>query len=1073
MSINYNEVYNEEFKRLNEQQKQAVTTTEGPVLVIAGPGTGKTQILAARIANIIQQNDNKAEDILCLTYTDAGAVAMRKRLLQFIGPDAYKVEVLTFHAFCNMVIQDNLDYFGLRGLDAISELEQIEFVHHIIDSFPKNHPLKRYTGDVYYETQKLLGLYEQMKRENWTSSFIKQQVDLYLEDIKTREEFIYKKTTKYGKAGELKTKIYEAEVNRMVQLKAAADTFDTYQDLLKKNNRYDFADMILWVINAFKQKPDMLSQYQEKYQYFLVDEFQDTSGAQNEILQLLVSYWTSPNVFSVGDDDQSIYKFQGANVENIKQFVQQYAGEGLTQISLVENYRSTQFILDTAKALISNNKVRINPDKTLTAKNAEIAALGRDPEIIEYHNLAHEAVGISKKIETLKQQGTKLSEIAVIYRKHSQAADIIKYLSTKNIAVNTKKRVDVLHEPLIKKILQLLRYISAETHKANTGEAFIYEILHYDFFNIPPIEIARISVEVSSKNFSERKTTWREEIRNAVRKKPSDLFTQELLRGKELAYASKILENWIRDGINLTTPQLIERVINESGLLAQVLTGAEKRWNMQVLQTFFDFIKAEGKRKPRTTLKDLLATVDLMLDQDVALPAQFISFAEDGVNFITAHGSKGLEFEHVFMMGCTVKAWEKSGSGNQFKLPDNLYSSLADEEDEAAESRRLFYVAMTRAKHHLHISFAKLDNNGKDLEKSRFVAELETHAHLKTNFVALPDGDLVDFTLHVLQNTRKGAPSALFDNEFVDELLQKYSLSVTHLNNYLKCPTAFYFNNLIRVPAPLSAAMTFGSAVHYALEMLFRNMNASAEKQFGSIADFMKDFKWYMRRFQDSFTEMEYKRRIEYGEEILPKFYEKYIGQWNKITSIERSYRNVVMNGVPLNGKLDKIEFDGNVVNVVDYKTGQYERARTKFGPPDEEKKNKALAEGKEVKFEDEFGGDYWRQAVFYKILIDADKNTPWQMQSAEFDFVEPDKATGEYIKHRVYISQPDVDIVKQQITSTYENIKAKKFSNGCGKEECEWCDFVNTYYNDNSTNFPIDIRPNEQEGPESGELPF
>lgn len=1061
MTVDYNELFRKEFSKLNAEQQQAVTTTEGPVLVIAGPGTGKTQILAARIAHIISQPDNRAEDILCLTYTDAGAVAMRKRLLQFIGPDAYKVEVLTFHAFCNMVIQDNLDYFGLRGLDAVSELEQIEFVHRIIDGFPKNHPLKRYTGDVYYETGKLLALYEQMKRENWTSAYLKQQVDLYLEDIKTRDEYIYKKTTKFGKAGELKQKIYDAEVNRMTQLKAAADTFDEYQQILKQNNRYDFADMIIWVINAFKDKPDMLSQYQEKYQYFLVDEFQDTSGAQNEILLLLVSYWNSPNVFSVGDDDQSIYRFQGANVENIQQFQARYLSEGLTQISLIENYRSTQYILDAAKALISNNRIRINPDKTLIARNEAIATSAARPVITEYYNLAHEAVGIARKIEQLKDQGILLSEIAVIYRKHAQAEDMIKYLSTRNIAVNTKKRVDILHEPLVKKIIQILRYISAETHKPNTGEAFIYEMLHYDFFNIPPLEIARISVEVASRNFSERKTSWREEIRNAVRKKPSDLFTQELRHGKELAYASKIIEGWIREGVNLTAQHLIERVINESGMLAQALTGAGKRWNMQLLHTFFDFVKDECKRKPKTSLKELLTTIDLMMDQNVALPAQLISFAEDGVNFLTAHSSKGLEFMHVFMIGCTTKAWEKSGGLNQFKLPDNLFATPVEADDDSAESRRLFYVGMTRAKQVLNISYAKFDNKGKDLEKSRFVAELEAQGGLDTAFVTLPDDDLVEFTLHVLQNQKQAAPESLFDNEFVDELLLKYSLSVTHLNNYLKCPVAFYFNNLIRVPAPLSASMTFGSAVHYALEMLFRNMNAHETKQFAAVDDFVRDFKWYMRRFEDSFTEAEFKRRMEYGEEILPAFYHKYIGQWNKITSVERSYRNVVMDGVPLNGKLDKIEFDGNNANVVDYKTGQYERSKNKFGPPDEEKKTKAAEEGKDPKFEDEYGGDYWRQAVFYKILIDTDKNTSWQMHSAEFDFVEPDKATGEYIRHRVNITPADVAIVKQQIVATYANIKAKKFNNGCGKEECSWCDFVNTYYH--SGNTPVVIAQGEE----------
>jgi DNA helicase-2/ATP-dependent DNA helicase PcrA len=402
------------------------------------------------------------------------------------------------------------------------------------------------------------------------------------------------------------------------------------------------------------------------------------------------------------------------------------------------------------------------------------------------------------------------------------------------------------------------------------------------------------------------------------------------------------------------------------------------------------------------------------------------------------------------MMGCTTKVWEKSSNNLDFKLPDNIFTDTENigGEDEDAESRRLFYVGMTRAKRELNISYAKFDNKGKDLEKSRLVAELETHAHLQTQFVSLPDEQLIDFTLFVLQNQKAQAPASLFDNEFVEELLQKYSLSVTHLNNYLKCPTAFYFNNLIRVPAPLSAAMTFGSAVHYALEMLFRNMNAKPEKEFGSVDELMKDFKWYMRRFEDSFTEIEFKRRIEYGDEILPKFYDTYISQWNKITSIERSYRNVVMDGVPLNGKLDKIEFDGNNVNVVDYKTGQFERAKTKFGPPNKEHVDKAKEEDKDVKFEDEFGGDYWRQAVFYKILIDADKNTTWQMKSAEFDFVEPDKATGKYIKQPVLITNDDVEIVKQQITSTYTKIKAKEFSQGCGKDECMWCDFVSTYYN-------------------------
>jgi len=433
---------------LNPAQKKAVEYIEGPVLVIAGPGTGKTQILAARIANILEKTDALPENILCLTYTDAGTIAMRKRLFEFIGPDAYRLEIFTFHAFCNMVIQENLDYFGLRGIDAISELEQIQLVHDIIDDFGKEHPLKRYTGDVYYETGKLLNLYQNMKRENWSAGHINKKCDEYIVDIETRDEYIYKKDSKYGKKGEKKPSYYE-EVKRMIQLKAASESFNQYQEKLKNSNRYDFADMIIWVIDAFSKMPELLRNYQERYLYLLVDEFQDTSGSQNQLLNDLLDYWDEPNVFAVGDDDQSIYRFQGANVENIQQFEKRY--KGIQIISLEENYRSSQHILDAASCLIKQNNSRINPNKQLTAKNETYASLDEKPLLKGYHNSFHEIVGIASEIEALQMSGIKLNEIAVLYRKHAQAELIIKYLQAKSIPVNTKRRVDILQEPLIKK----------------------------------------------------------------------------------------------------------------------------------------------------------------------------------------------------------------------------------------------------------------------------------------------------------------------------------------------------------------------------------------------------------------------------------------------------------------------------------------------------------------------------------------------------------------------------------------------------------------------------------------------
>ena len=328
--------FRDEYERLNEMQRLAVDTIDGPVMVIAGPGTGKTQILASRVGKILLETDAQPENILCLTYTDAGVVAMRKRLLQFIGSDAYKVNIYTFHAFCNDVIQENLSLFEKTALDPISELEKIELFKELIDSFPKNHPLKRYRGDVYFEINNLQQLFSAMKREGWTPAYINEKIDDYIGDIATRHEFIYKRKFKEFNTGDLKKDKIEEEKERKEKLRAAVNEFDRFQQMMRKRNRYDFDDMINWVIKAFEENKNLLATYQEKFLYILVDEYQDTSGTQNHIVQLLINYWEKPNVFVVGDDDQSIYRFQGANVGNMIDFVEDYSSQ-LQKVVLVNN----------------------------------------------------------------------------------------------------------------------------------------------------------------------------------------------------------------------------------------------------------------------------------------------------------------------------------------------------------------------------------------------------------------------------------------------------------------------------------------------------------------------------------------------------------------------------------------------------------------------------------------------------------------------------------------------------------------------------------------------------------------
>lgn len=1034
------------YQRLNQAQRKAVDTLEGPVLVIAGPGTGKTEILAARIANILLSTDATPESILCLTYTDAGTVAMRNRLLQFIGPNAYRVDIFTFHAFCNLVIQENADYFGLRSLTTISELEQFRFVREIIDAFPHEHPLTRSTGDIHFESDRLLALYEIMKKEDWSADWLAARVDAYAATLPDNPDFLYKRQTRASdgtvyKKGDLNERKLREELRKLEQLKAAARSFDDYQQLLKERGRYDFADMILWCSAAFKQNADLLATYQERYLYLLVDEFQDTSGSQFELLMQLADYWDAPNLFVVGDDDQSIFRFQGASVENIRRFVERYR-PSLTTVTLTDNHRSSQLILDGAGALIGRNQERLSDEKQLIAMNPEVAALPEPPQLEGYATLAHETVAIANRIGALLDAGVLPEQIAVIYRNHSQSEEIIRYLTARGVAVQTRRRADILQEPLILKLMNVLRYLATELERPHSGERLLFEILHEPWFGVPPLALARLSVEIARQRAEKRPSYWREQLPL----RGTDKGQQALFPASDdlhLRQAGETIEELLRDAATMTLQELLHHVITRLGILAQALSAHERVWHLELLNTLFDFVREETAKQP-LSLPELLAMLADMQRQGISLAVEKLSYTGAGVNFLTAHGSKGLQFDHVFMLGCTRGVWDSASRNRTYSMPPTIWSGPAGSEEE--ESRRLFYVAMTRARKQLMISWPERDNKEKELEKSRFVAELAESGGGSIRQHVLSDDELLAFGNAVLQALPARLPAELIDDAFVDSLLQKYSLSVTHLNSYLRCPLSFYFNTLLRVPAPMSSALTFGSAVHHALEQLFRKMKADPAGRFPTADVFVEDFRWFMRRHEEGFTPAEFRRRLEYGETILPGFYAAHHAGWKRDALVEYPFRNILMDGIPLNGKLDMLEFSGNHVTVVDYKTGNPQNARKKLNPPDPEKVTKALAEGREPHDDDRLGGDYWRQAVFYRILVEHEPRRNWVMASARFEFVEPEKESGEFRSARFEVSDDEVAQVRQQVKEVYAKIQAKQFHNGCGKPECEWCSFVKRF---------------------------
>lgn len=1017
----------EEYKKLNDEQRKAVDTIEGPVMVIAGPGTGKTQILAARIGKILLNTDALPENILCLTYTDAGTIAMRKRLQYFIGADAYKVNVYTYHAFCNDVIQDNLNLFEKNSLDALSELETIELLKQLIDAFPKGHPLKRYRGDVYYEINNLRSLFSTMKKEGWTPVFMNEKIDEYLNSLPYRDEYIAKKKVKDFNKGDVRTDKIEEEKERMEKLRAAVNEFDNFQNLMRKKNRYDFDDMINWVIKAFEENKNLLANYQEKFQYLLVDEYQDTSGTQNRLVQLLINYWDSPNVFVVGDDDQSIFRFQGANIENMLEFASIYQKDLITVV-LTNNYRSTQPILDVSKTLISRNEERLvkqipNLSKDLVAANKNINKLTNNPQILGYESAKEEMVDITNRIVGLIEQQVEPGRIAVIYKENKYGEELATYLRLRGIPVYSKRKVDVLIQSFSKKIIQLLRYLNAEHDIPYGGDEMLFEILHFDFYTIPPIEIAKLTVEVNNLKYKGEQTSIRKLLYDKANKPAKDLFDSGI--HETLKNFSQMIEKLVADVSNITLQELFARIIQKAGVLSHIMQSDYKIALMQLLTALFDFIKDETSRNPSLDLKELISILDLMQKEGIALPMNKIAGTDKCVNLLTTHGSKGLEFEYVFFAGANATIWEKKRKpGGGYKFPDTLFSSNhASSEDE--ELRRMFYVALTRAEKHLNISYANYRNDGKELEPSMFIAEIQEGINLPVKNIIIPPEQKIEFEL--LNYTQQAPEIEHAEEDFITTILDKFVMNVTALNAYLNCPLNFYYRNLIRIPTGKSEATEFGSAIHYALEKLFRKMQESKTEKFPSKDEMMADFNWYMHRHRENFTKEAFDRRIEYGDEVLRNYYDKYINQWNKVVAVERNIKGIVVNGVPIKGKLDKLEFNGKEVNVVDYKSGNIDNATSKLKRPDDKTLN---------------GGDYWRQAVFYKILVDNYEQKDWKVISTEFDFIEPDKS-GQYKKEMIVINANDIDTVKKQLTDVWHKIQNRDFYTGCGKEECHWCNFV------------------------------
>lgn len=1039
----YHQHFQQILSKLNTAQMQAVTETEGPVIAIAGPGTGKTHILTARIGQILLHTDAQAHNILCLTFTDAAVNAMRQRLLEFIGPEAHKVHIYTFHSFCNKIIQENLEVFGRHDLEPLSDLERIEIIREIIHQLDIEHPLKMNQRDPYHYEQHLADLFKRMKAERWSIDFVQSNIRDYLASLKQRPEMRYKRNAGNFKKGDLKEAQFQNISRKMNRLLKATELFEHYEQALLDRQRYDYEDMILWVLEAFEQEDFLLRSYQEQYLYLLVDEFQDSNGSQSAIVQQLVAYWgDNPNLFIVGDDDQSIYEFQGARVKNMTDFYEKYH-KNLLLILLKENYRSSQNILDTARHSIEHNEIRIinqieglELNKVLLGANPAYAGIQTPVKITAYPNQLQEEVALVQQIEQLRAQNISLNEVAIIYAKHRQAEHLIQLFEKRNIPYQSKRKINILELPLVYNLRKLMTYIVNEYTKPYSNEDIFFEFLHYDFLGISPKDAATLSTWMAkrtkvllSQQAYDKLPHWRDVIRDEALLSSLNLESIE-----SFTHLANFLDHCIYQYKNYSLPQLFEQIINQSGLVKFVTKHEQKAWLTQVIGTLFEFVKQEAAKNHQLTLSHWLNLLDQMEANRIGLGLFQFHQTEEGVHLITAHSAKGLEFEYVFMINGLKDYWEpRNSSGKQFSFPDTLTYSNETDAQEAA--RRLFYVAMTRAKKQLKISYYQHNTNHKLQTRACFVDELlQAPQNMPILFeecnIILSD----EWQLLLLEQRPPKPKIPLLNTATINSLLEGFRLSISAMNSYIYCPLSFYYEYILRVPSLSSVEAAYGTAIHNTLNRVFNLAIRKYDNELPDIETVLDIFTFEMKHQRIFLSKRVYKERLELGQRHLPLYYNARKHNWNQLLQkatvlTEKPLRNVEWKGVPLTGTIDKLLFlphtHGKKIHVVDYKTGKLQDRRLQAP-----NKNNP------------YGGIYWRQLIFYKILLENSSLTSYRVRSAEIDYLTPNEE-GIFPNKSIQFETKEVNLVKKMIQEVYHNITQHNFAEGCGEAHCKWCNFA------------------------------
>jgi DNA helicase-2/ATP-dependent DNA helicase PcrA len=971
--------FQEEFNKLNTKQKEAVEAIEGPVMIIAGPGTGKTQIIAMRIANILNKSQVNPSNILCLTFTNSGVRAMKERLLKIIGVASYQIQVVTFHSFCNEIIDSFSDKFLFaKEINQLDDLEQIEIIQNILDKTELKY-IKPFKSPYYYK-RAILKSISNLKQEDITP-------EQYCETIKEQINNYNLNKDKLNKTDKLNT---ESQINKNRELYVV---YKKYQQYLTEAGKYDYNDMILFVLRALKKDNDLLSYAQEKYQYILVDEYQDTNTSQNEIVDMLCSFHDFPNIFVVGDDEQSIYRFQGASMENILLFKKKYPKAKI--IILKDTYRSGQNILDAARNVIDNNKNQIaNKLKLKKQLVSNTRSTKGKIYLAQFDRSSNEYYFIAMKIKELIDKGNiKASEIAVLYRNNADVVDLIAYLSKLNIPYKIESGKNVLQDPEIQKIIQFLKILSNEKIESDA----LVEVMHYPFFNLDTLDIYKIISEAVKRKQSVFDTLL--DLKNVTikYKKKFQCFVNSIFKYREVLF-------------NNNFSKAFETIIDETGFIKYLTQNEANAEHLNRLQALFKYIQSQNRKNSKFNLKLFLENIELLDENNLTIEEEEVELDFSGVNLMTAHKSKGLEFDVVFIMHLSDKHWGNVVQRELIKLPNGLLKIQKNIIDDNEEERRIYYVTLTRARHAIYLTTSSEygdEDTSAFVTPSLFISEISSKYITKVDTRKL--SEKYEDRLKLMFSTDKWSLTKS-TKKYLETLLSDFKLNPTALNNYLNCPKRFFYDNMLHIPKAKDIYQSYGTAVHFALDRFFKKYKQDFELPSKKIL-----LDYYKEGLNDEIIdEKDYKGVLTNGTNILSGYFSNFQAVWKKhgppiYTEYGFGYHNVHFNKIPISGRIDRIELissSANQVRIIDYKTSSPKSL------------NYILGKTKEK------NTDYLYQAYFYKLLTDSDPLFRFGVKEIVFDFIND----GNYKQVIVPIDPKEYEKFKEMLQDVYTNILKLNF---------------------------------------------